>query len=119
MSRLLAGIVFVSACATVPSLPGPLQAGWQGESVCERLHEDAGQRILRCTFPPGIGHEPHYHRPHFGYAISGGKMRIEDDDGVREVNLPTGSSFVSDGVAKHSVLNVGQSTVAYLIVERK
>ena len=27
-------------------LPGPLQAGWQGQPVCERLHEDDQQRIL-------------------------------------------------------------------------
>lgn len=46
-------------------------------------------------------------------------MRIEDDDGIREVDLPAGSSFVSDGVPWHSVLNVGQTTVTYLLVEAK
>lgn len=119
MIRLLPIIAVVSACATPPAHPDLLQAGWNGEAVCERLHEDSVQRILRCTFPPGVGHEPHYHRPHFGYAISGGRMQLEDDGGIREVDLPAGSSFVSDGVPWHKVLNVGQTTVTYLIVERK
>ena len=111
--------IFVVSCTAVPTLPDPLQAGWQGESVCELLHEDSSQRILRCTFAPGVGHERHYHVAHFGYAIMGGRMQLTDESGVREVDLPTGSSFTSDGVAWHEVLNVGDTTVVYLIVERK
>ena len=108
---------FLASCTTAPLLPDPLKAGWQGEPVCERLHEDSDQRILRCTFPPGVGHERHYHAPYFGYAIEGGRMQITDDTGVREVDLPTGSSFTSEGTAWHEVLNVGNTTVVYLIVE--
>ncbi len=110
---------FVASCTITPSLPGPLQAGWQGELVCEVLHEDSHQRVLRCTFAPGVGHERHFHAPHFGYAIEGGRMRITDDTGKREVDLPTGSSFTSEGVSWHEVLNVGVTTVIYLIFERK
>lgn len=102
-----------------PSLPDPLAAGWQGEPVCERLHEDDKQRILRCTFAPGVGHERHFHAPHFGYAISGGRVRITDANGIRELDLPTGSSYTSDGVESHEVLNIGDTTVVYLIVESK
>ena len=113
--------VFV-ACLLVPAsasspLPDPLAAGWQGKPVCEKLHEDASQRVLRCTFPPGVGHERHYHEPHFGYALSGGRMRLTSADGTREVELETGSSYVSEGVDWHEVLNVGNTTVVYLIVE--
>jgi quercetin dioxygenase-like cupin family protein len=99
------------------SLPDPLVAGWRGAPVCERLHEEATLRVLRCTFPPGAGHEPHFHPPHFGYALSGGRMRLTDARGTREVEIETGSSFASDGVAWHEVLNVGETTVSYLIVE--
>lgn len=102
-----------------PSLPDPLEAGWNGAPVCEKLHEDSEQRILRCSFPPGVGHERHFHGRHFGYALSGGRMRITDSRGMREVELATGSSFASDGVAWHEVVNIGDSTVVYLIVEPK
>ena len=98
-------------------LPDPLAAGWKGKPVCEKLHEDARQRVLRCTFPPGVGHERHYHVAHFGYALSGGRMQLDDASGRRVVDLPTGSSYSSDGVEWHEVLNVGDTTVTYLIVE--
>ena len=113
---VLLACLLASAYAASP-LPDPLAAGWQGSPVCEKLHEDASQRVLRCTFPPGVGHERHYHAPHFGYALAGGRMRITSADGTREVELETGSSYVSEGVDWHEVLNVGNTTVVYLIVE--
>jgi quercetin dioxygenase-like cupin family protein len=112
-----ASLVLLTACATRPSLPGPLEAGWRDVPVCEKLHEDSEQRVLRCSFPPAVGHERHYHPRHFGYAIAGGRMRITDSQGTREVDLVTGSSFTSPGVAWHEVVNVGDTTVVYLIVE--
>ena len=100
-------------------LPDPLAAGWNGQQVCEKLHEDADQRVLRCTFPPGAGHERHYHKPHFGYTLAGGRMRITDASGTREVDLTTGNTAVSEGTAGHEVFNVGETTVVYLVVEPK
>ena len=99
------------------NLPDPLAAGWNGEPVCELLHKGAHQRILRCTFPPGAGHEKHFHKAHFGYVITGGKMRILDESGEREVELRADYSWTSDGVSWHEVLNVGETTSVYLIIE--
>jgi quercetin dioxygenase-like cupin family protein len=126
-SELVGAIVLVASltlmlasCATRnPALRDPLEAGWHGKPVCERLHEDHRQRVLRCTFPPGVGHERHFHDPHFGYAIAGGRMRITDGEGVREVDFPTGSSFSSEGVAWHEALNIGGNTTVFLIFEPK
>ena len=87
--------------------------------MCEQLHEDTEQRILRCTFAPSVGHERHFHSRHFGYAISGGRMRITDSAGTREAELKTGSSYTSDGVAWHEVMNIGESDVVYRIIEPK
>lgn len=115
----VAALALLSACAAQSPLPDPLQAGWQGQPVCEKLHEDGANRVLRCTFAAGVGHERHFHPPHFGYAISGGRARITDANGVREVDLVTGSSFASDGVDWHEVINVGHSTIVYLIIEPK
>lgn len=114
----LPGIVVAEPAAT-PALPGPLAAGWNGERVCEKLHEDLDHRILRCTFPPGVGHERHYHKPHFGYTLAGGRMRLVDANGTREVDLTTGNTAASEGTPGHEVLNVGDSTVVYLVVEPK
>jgi quercetin dioxygenase-like cupin family protein len=118
-AALIASLAAIGACATQPPLPDPLEAGWNGAPVCEKLHEDSDHRILRCSFPPSVGHERHFHDGHFGYAIAGGRMRITDSSGTREVDLATGSSFASVGTAWHEVVNIGDSTVVYLIVEPK
>jgi mannose-6-phosphate isomerase-like protein (cupin superfamily) len=112
-------LVTIAGCASTSSLPDPLEAGWNGSPVCEQLLEDSDQRILRCTFPPGVGHERHYHVPHFGYTVAGGRMQITDSKEVREVDVPTGSSFTSDRIAWHEVMNTGNSTAVFLIVEQK
>lgn len=105
--------------ASTPSLPDPLAAGWNGSSVCELLKEDDKQRILRCTFPPGVGHERHFHAANFGYTVSGGKMKITDVSGSREVNIPSGSYFPTKAIEWHEVINIGETTFIYLIVEQK
>ena len=109
-----------SASAQVAPLPMALCAGWRGEPVCERLHEDAMIRVLRCSFPPGVGHEWHYHPAHFGYVLAGeGAMRILADDGVANRPVRAGSSFANDGEVRHQALNIGDQTMTYLIVEKK
>lgn len=46
-------------------------------------------------------------------------MRITDENGVREVDVTTGNSFTSDGTDWHEVLNIGDKTSVFLIIERK
>ncbi len=104
---------------TQQDLPDPLEAGWKGESVCEIVEESDKVRVLKCTFPPNVGHEKHYHDPHIGYTLEGGKFKISDIDGIREVNVPTGYTFRNDGRTEHEVLNVGETTAIFLIIEPK
>ncbi len=101
------------------ALPGPLEAGWKGEKVCEVMEESDEFRALKCTFAPGVGHDRHYHAPHFGYVLQGGKMRITDKSGVAERDLKTGASWKSDGVVWHEAINIGDTTAIYIIVEMK
>ena len=110
---------FLSCSEQKNSLPDPLEAGWNNEAVCEILQDNADIRALKCTFPPGVGHERHYHKAHFGYAIAGSKFRIKDTTGTREVTLKSGTSFSSEGVEWHEVLNIGDSTAIFLIIEPK
>lgn len=101
-------------------LPDALAAGWKGESVCEKLHEDERLRILRCRFPPDVGHERHYHPPHVGYVISGGSMQVTDADGTRTIDLPDGYIFSNpEGVDWHEALNVGDGESTYLMIESR
>lgn len=116
---VLAGACATASAQTAP-LPSALCAGWEGERVCEQLHEDAQVRVLRCTFPPGVGHEPHYHPPHFGYVLSGESvMRITTEAGVAERPVCAGGAFSSDEETRHAAFNVGDQTTTYLIVEKR
>ncbi len=106
-------------CKNKSALPDPLEAGWDGTAVCEVVEDNVELRVLKCTFAPGVGHEKHYHNPHVGYTLAGGKFRITDSEGTREVDVPTGYSFSKDDVTSHEVLNIGNTTAVFLIMEYK
>ena len=103
----------------IPALPTAVDAGWNGEKVCEVLTDNAEMRVARCTFPPGGGHERHSHPPHWGYILYGSTMRMTDAEGTNVRELNAGASWWSDGTEWHEVLNVGDTTGVYLIVEPK
>ena len=46
-------------------------------------------------------------------------MQITSDSGTREVTLETGSYFLNEGIAWHEAINVGDTTVSYLMAELK
>ena len=102
-----------------PELPHAFDAGWEGQTTCELLSEDDTVRVGRCVFPPGIGHEKHYHNPHFGYVLEGGALRIVDSNGEREVTTRKGGSWSTTTITVHEALNIGETTTSYLIVEPK
>ena len=112
-------LILTMACKSETNLPDPLQAGWNNEAVCEIVEENNKIRVLKCTFPPGIGHEEHYHDPHVGYTIVGSRFRIKDATGVKEVNVPSGYSFSNSEMITHEVLNIGDTTAVFLIMEYK
>ncbi|WP_179005080.1 cupin domain-containing protein [Winogradskyella forsetii] len=119
LKPLLILALLLSSCKNKNPLPDPLEAGWKGEAVCEVLEDNKELRVLKCTFEPGVGHEKHYHNPHVGYTLAGGKFRITDETGTREVNVPTGYTFSKDSITAHEVLNIGETTSVYLIMEYK
>ena len=124
MLRGIVSLIALGACAStsahIAPLPMALCAGWEGERVCEVLQEDTQIRVLRCTFPPGVGHEMHYHPPHFGYVLEGNSvMRITTADGVVDRPVRTGAPFSNDAEIQHAALNIGEEMTRYLIVEKK
>ena len=115
----IAFILLVFNCNKTQKLPDPLEAGWNNNAVCEILEDNDKVRTLKCTFPPGVGHERHYHNAHYGYTLSGSTFRIKDTTGTRDVNVPTGYSFYNEKIEWHEVLNIGDSTAVFLIIEPK
>lgn len=116
---LILGLILSFSCNNTPDLPDAHEAGWNGQSVSEIIHEDAKMRVLKCTFPPNVGHEKHYHVPHFGYTVKGSTFQITDEKGTKTVDVKTGSTFSKSEISVHEVLNVGDSTAVFLIYEPK
>lgn len=112
-------LLLTMSCKKAQTLPDPLKAGWKGHKVCKIIEDNDVIRVLKCTFPPGVGHEKHRHKPHFGYTLSGSKFRMEDKNGVKEVDVPTGYSFYKDSITVHEAINIGDSTAVFLIIEPK
>lgn len=115
-TALVCGVALAHAGET-GGVPHAFDAGWQGQDTCELLYETAAVRVARCSFPPGVGHERHYHNPHFGYVLEGGTMRIVDSDGERLVETPAGTEWSTTERTVHEGLNVGDTTTSYLMVE--
>ena len=80
-------MTFLSSGAAAADLPDALTAGWKGEKTCEKLLEDEKVRVARCTFPPGVGHERHFHPPHYLYVLGAGRVRVTDAKGTREAQV--------------------------------
>ena len=129
MQRWMSGLFLIalaacSARSAAPASPGhalpsAFEAGWKGHKVCELLFENDSMRAARCTFPPGVGHERHYHPPHWGYILEGSTMRITSAAGTTDRVLKAGTSWWSDGIAWHEPVNIGTTTGIYVIVEPK
>jgi quercetin dioxygenase-like cupin family protein len=100
-----------------PGLPHAFEAGWQGRQTCSLLYENEEVRVGRCEFPPGVGHEKHYHEPHFGYVLEGGTLRITDANGTREITTESGADWTTTTRTVHEAVNIGDTTTSYLIVE--
>ena len=110
--------IFIS-CDKANKLPDPLEAGWKEKKVCTVLVDNEKVRALKCVFPPGVGHEKHFHAAHFAYTLSGSRFRMTDATGTREVNVPKGYNYYKKEVKWHKALNIGDSTAVFLIIEPK
>ena len=100
-------------------LPDPLQAGWKGEKVCEVLEDNAKIRVLKCSFAPSVGHEQHQHVPHFGYTLAGSEFEITENNRSRQAEVPTGTYFAKDETTTHHIVNIGNRSAQFLIIEYK
>ena len=120
LNAALCALAFLgTARAETPEagLPHAFDAGWHGQKTCELLYETAEVRVGQCTFPPGVGHERHYHNAHFGYVLAGGRMQIADASCSQEAEFTAGTKWQRDARTVHEAINVGDTTASYLIVE--
>ena len=113
------GLLAASFPASADDVPDGLSVEWQGKKPCEKLYEDTQVLVARCTFPPGAVHLCHTHPSYVYYVLSGGKAEVQDEKGKRKVDVATGAVVDSPPVPWHELANVGETTLQFLIVEKK
>ena len=92
--KIIAYALSVAVAATfsvaqAAEVPDALSVEWQGKHPCEKLFEDAQVRVARCTFPPGAVHVCHAHPSYLAYVVSGGRGQIQDEKGIRKIDVMT------------------------------
>ena len=115
-SVALAATLSVAQAADVPDA---LSVEWRGNHPCEKLFEDAQVRVARCTFPPGAMHVCHSHPSYLSYVVSGGQAQVQDEKGVRKVNVVAGALADVPPTPWHELINVGDTTLQFVVVEKK
>ncbi len=120
ISIVLAGMaITLSPYAAAGDVPDAFSVEWQGKHPCEKLYEDAQIRIGRCTFPPGAVHLCHSHPADVVYTLSGGKGQVRDARGTRQRQTEIGDISSNAPIPWHEYTNVGDTTINYLIIEKK
>jgi len=61
----------------------------------------------------------HRHPANFAYALSGGKLEVQNSSGRALFEPVTDGAMLSPPVSWHEVANIGDTTVRYLVVEMK
>ena len=105
--------------ARADDVPDALSVEWQGKKPCDKLFEDAHIRVARCTFPPGAVHVCHSHPAYLTYAVSGGQAQIQDEKGARKIDVIAGVFADVPPIPWHEFVNVGGTTIQYVVIEKK
>src|SRR3989440_7301536 len=92
-------------------VPDALSVEWQGKKPCEKLFDDAHVRVARCTFPPGAVHVCHSHPAYLYYVVSGGQGQVQDEKGIRKIDVIAGSFADVPPIPWHEFANVGDTTI--------
>jgi quercetin dioxygenase-like cupin family protein len=117
---ILAGTITASfTIAQAAEVPNALTVEWEGKHPCEKLFEDAQVRVARCTFPPGTVHVCHSHPSYLTYVLSGGQAQVQDDKGTRKIDVVAGAFANVPPIPWHEYTNVGDTTIQYVVVEKK
>jgi quercetin dioxygenase-like cupin family protein len=113
-----AGILDAVEMAKADDVPDALSVEWQGKKLCEKLFDDAQVRVVRCTFPPGAVHVCHSHPGYLSYVVNGGQGQVQDEKGIRKIDVVSGALLDVPPTPWHELANVGDTTMQFVVVEK-
>jgi quercetin dioxygenase-like cupin family protein len=82
--------------------------------------DDARVIVTRWDFAPGAdtGHHVHAH-DYVVVPLTTGKLRLEEPEGVREVQLQAGVSYARPAGVAHNVINANDFAFSFVEIELK
>ena len=84
------------------------------------LLENEHVRVLEYTLKPGAKDSTHTHPPKSSYIVTGGKIKVYLENGETLLfDEKAGTAVWGEYVGKHSVENIGNSTVTIVLTEIK
>ncbi|MBC7781283.1 MAG: cupin domain-containing protein [Proteobacteria bacterium] len=80
--------------------------------------DTARVRVTEWRFAPGAqtGHHVHAH-DYVVVPLTSGRLRLEEPEGVREVDLQAGSSYAREAGVAHNVINANDYPFRFIEVE--
>jgi quercetin dioxygenase-like cupin family protein len=105
--------------AKADDVPDALSVEWQGKKPCEKLFDDEHVRVVRCTFAPGAVHVCHSHPSYLSYVVNGGQGQVQDEKGMRKIDVVAGALLDVPPTPWQVFANVGNTTIQFVVVEKK
>jgi quercetin dioxygenase-like cupin family protein len=118
----LIGLIRLIACAVLASAaPAFAQDVVKVSPATSKvLSENQYIRVVQSTFKPGAKEGMHTHPASWYYVTRPGKLKITYAGGKVELWAPkAGESAWMDGEEPHTAVNVGKTTLQYIMVEVK
>src|SRR3974390_2463799 len=93
---------------------------WNGKASprgrsCSRIRTSVSRAALS---RPGAVHVCHSHPSYLYYTISGGQAQVQDEKGVRKIEVATGAFVNVPPTPWQEFTNVGDSTMQFVVVEK-
>jgi quercetin dioxygenase-like cupin family protein len=91
----------------------------KARNLAKKLFDDEHVRVVRCTFAPGAVHVCHSHPGYLSYVVNGGQGQVQDEKGIRKIDVVAGALLDVPPTPWHEFANVGNTTIQFVVIEKK
>ena len=117
--KKLATLILVFTAALISHTTMAQDAVRLAGSVYQKLMENDRIRLLKIDLQPEERTITHFHPDHLLYILEGGKMAVTDSLGNAGVMDLVKGDYYWFGAGKHSIVNLGTTTINAVMVELK
>ena len=68
---------------------------------------------------PGAVHVCHSHPGYLSYVVNGGQGQVQDEKGIRKIDVVAGALLDVPPTPWHEFANIGDTTIKFVVIEKK